>query len=330
MSIRYRPMEPRDAPACAAIVARHPVLGPRYGKDIQYLVPAWHRLLESDSFVAALFEEQRGSQNTILGVGMDVFVTDEFLQELKSSPFWLGPELAVRIAKGRSPLLSDKQLRDANTSGGLSTATWQTGVLPEAVGRAEINLTIMTAFVDLHRGFQLKEVVAQAETLKHLEACQTIGTFLWNTAAGSYQGYNGVAPEQLLREPHVIGLTRDLAARLGGSWAASTFLYQPPRFGFSRGEQRLLSCGLEGGTDEEIADKLGISLVAVRKRWRAIYDRVGEIAPELAPILVSEDGGTGERGKAKKQRLLAYAREHPEELRPISRKLLPQFRGVDR
>ena len=31
-----------------------------------------------------------------------------------------------------------------------------------------------------------------------------------------------------------------------------------------------------------------------------------------------------DRGKQKKQRLLAYLREHPEELRPVSRKLLQQ------
>ena len=32
--------------------------------------------------------------------------------------------------------------------------------------------------------------------------------------------------------------------------------------------------------------------------------------------------GTGERGKEKKHHLLAYLHKHPEELRPVSRKLL--------
>jgi hypothetical protein len=326
MSIRYRPMEPRDAQACAATVARHPVLGPRYGKNIEYLVPTWLKLLETDSFVAVVFEEQQGSRNTVLGVGISVFVTDEFLQELKSSPFWLGPELVLRIVQGKSPVLSGSQLRDANTSGGLNIAVWQRGVLPGEVTRAEISNTIMKAFVEAHRGFLQKEIVLQAETAEHAESCRTIGAFLWNAAVGSYEGMDGVPAERLLRGPHVLGMSRDLASKLGGSWGASAFLYSPPRFGFSRGEQRLLSRGLEGGTDEEIADKLGISLVAVRKRWRAIYDRVAEIAPELAPNLVLENGRSGERGKSKKQRLLAYVREHPEELRPISRRLLPQFR----
>jgi DNA-binding CsgD family transcriptional regulator len=102
-------------------------------------------------------------------------------------------------------------------------------------------------------------------------------------------------------------------------------LAHPPRFGFIRSEQRLLSCGLDGGTDQEIADTLGISLVAVKKRWRAIYERTGAIAPELAPDLPPGDGRSGERGKAKKQRLLAYVREHPEELRPVSRNLFSKL-----
>ena len=37
--------------------------------------------------------------------------------------------------------------------------------------------------------------------------------------------------------------------------------------------------------------------------------------------------GTPERGKGKKQRLLSYLREHPEELRPHSPKLLLKASG---
>jgi DNA-binding NarL/FixJ family response regulator len=322
MSVRYRPMEPRDARACAAVVARHPVVGPRYGKTIEYLASAWLKLLGRDSFVAAVFEEERGSGPAVLGAGVAVFVTDEFLLDLKSiPPFWIGPELAARIHRGKSPVLTDRQVRDANTSGGLNIAVWQRGVLPKDIARAEICNTIMSAFVDFHRGFLLKELVVQAETAEHVESCRTIGSFLWNPAKAAYQRLDGTTPDELLNEPHVLGLSRDLASKLGGSWGASAFLYHAPRFCFSRSEQRLLSCGLGGGTDQEIADKLGISLVAVRKRWRAIYERVGAISPELAPNPIQEDGGSGERGKAKKQRLLAYVREHPEELRPVSRRL---------
>lgn len=321
MSIRYRPMEPRDARACAAVIANHPVVASRYGKTIQYLAPAWLKLLGSDGFVAAVFEDQQGSRNTVLGAGVAVFVTDEFICELKSTPFWIGPELAVRIHRGKSPVLSDKQLRDANTSGGLNLAVWQRGVLFKDIDRAEIGNTMMAAFVDLHRGFLLKEQVVQAETAEHVGSCRSLGALLWDAATRCYEPFDGLAPERLVTAPHVLGLSRGLAHEPRVSWGASMFLYHAPRFGFNRSEQRLLSSGLAGGTDLEIADKLGISLVAVRKRWRAIYERVGRVAPELVPNPFPGDAGIGERGRAKKQRLLAYVREHPEELRPFSPKL---------
>ena len=308
---------------CASIIARHPVFRLRYGKAIRYLAPVWLKLLASDGVVAAVFEEVQGRTLSILGAGIDVFVTDEFIAELKASPhFWIGPEIVSRIHRGRSPVLSDKQIRHANTTGGLTTATWHTGVLPQNISRSEVGNTIMTAFVELHRGYLLNEIVFQAETLEHVEAARKIGAFLWNPATTSYEALDSVAPERLEREPHVLGLTRNLAFQMTGSWGASTFLYHRPRFGFSRSEQKLLSCGLAGGTDEQIACKLGISLVAVRKRWRAIYERVETIAPELLPNPNSENEASGERGKTKKQVFLAYVREKAEELRPVSRKLL--------
>jgi hypothetical protein len=104
----------------------------------------------------------------------------------------------------------------------------------------------------------------------------------------------------------------------------SLFLYAPPQFGFSRSGQRLLSSALEGGTDEEVSDKLGISIFAVKKTWPVIYDRVAACLPGLVPANSQTDVWTQNRGKQKKQRLLSYLREHPEELRPVSRKLLRQ------
>jgi hypothetical protein len=46
----------------------------------------------------------------IMGVGVSAFVSHDFLVELKTPPFfWAGPELAKRVLRGESPLLSDKQ-----------------------------------------------------------------------------------------------------------------------------------------------------------------------------------------------------------------------------
>jgi hypothetical protein len=323
MSIRYRPMEPEDIFTCAAIIARHPVYAPRYGETIAHLGATWQKLLVTDGFISTVFEEVRGAKSTVIGAGIAVFVTDDFVHDLKTSPhFWIGPELVNRILRGKSPVLSDKELREANSSGGLNIATWQCGVSPEDLARGDVGNTIMAAFVKLISGYRVKEEVLQGESVEHMQAALAAGAFLWSADKGSYENLDGVPSKKLLKERHILGMSRDLASRFPGSWAASTYLYNPPRFTFSRSEQRLLLCGLDGGTDEEIARKLSISLAAVRKTWRMIYERVGTIAPDLALNQTQGNGRTAERGKEKKQRVLACVREHPEELRPISRKLL--------
>jgi hypothetical protein len=48
------------------------------------------------------------------------------------------------------------------------------------------------------------------------------------------------------------------------------------------------------------------------------------LLPELIPDNPQADERSSKRGKEKKRRLLAYLRDHPEELRPFSRKLLQQ------
>jgi hypothetical protein len=55
----------------------------------------------------------------------------------------------------------------------------------------------------------------------------------------------------------------------------------------------------------------------VKKSWALIYERV---SPHLQGFSSCHDvmEGISERGKEKKQRLLCYLRDHPEELRPAS------------
>jgi len=48
-----------------------------------------------------------------------------------------------------------------------------------------------------------------------------------------------------------------------------------------------------------------------------IYDRVSARLPELVPYRSQLDEQVQSRGKQKKQRLLAYLRDHREKLRPV-------------
>ena len=129
MSIRHRPMRPQDVPDCVEMIAAHPIVGPRYGSAIEHLRPAWLRLLSSDGFCStAIIEEVvEGARSRTLGLGVSVVLSDDFLRELKTPPFfWMGPELAKRVAReDDSALLTQRQIREANSFGGLNLAIWQ-------------------------------------------------------------------------------------------------------------------------------------------------------------------------------------------------------------
>jgi len=318
-------MRPKDVRDCVDIIAAHPIAGPRYGNAIADLVPAWLNLLSSDGFCTSLvFEEAKEAEICKLGTIAHVFVSDEFLREAKTPPhFWFGPELAKRVVQGNSPVLSARQVCEANTGDGLNMMEWQMTFRGDAVLRTDVRVAGMAAFSEYLRGYRFKEAVAQVESAARLLRRRDGGWLLWK---GPECGYNEFWQDDLDAidaKPYVIGMTRKLAKARGLSWVSSLFLgYQPPKIGFSRSEQRLLICAMRGGTDQELSDELMISLATVKKTWRSIYDRVSERLPELIPAIDAFADGASGRGREKKQHLIAYLHEHPEELRPVSRKAL--------
>jgi DNA-binding NarL/FixJ family response regulator len=324
MAVRYRAMQPKDVRACAEIVATHPVVGPRYGDTIADLRPVWLKLLGQKAFLAVVYEEGQGLDHRVVACGVRVFVSDDFISTLKKPPFiWAGPELVRRVKSGRSPLLSDKQVREANCDGGLTLLVWEGVVRAEDSSRKDVLQAMFADFAERHRGFRLKELISHSTTAQHLEAMLQSGGMALSADGRYADGVEKPLPE-VVAEPHYFGITRDLAQRQFGTWLGLLFAYEPPRFRFRPSEQQLLSAALRGGTDEELADELGISLSAVKKTWRLIYERVaacdgGILLNGHEPVaVVSEENEVSERGKEKKRRLLAYLRDHLEELRPAT------------
>ena len=325
MAVGYRPMKPKDVPKCVENLAAHPVLGPRYGKLIEHFPSAVRSVLGRDSLHAEVFEEFQGSTTRFLGAGLSALVSDEFLHELKTTPFfWLGPELVKRIIRGDSPLLSDSAVRVANSTVGLNLVVWHCTVYPNDMRNLEIGKCIMNAFEDHWRGFRLRELIAQGDCLEHVLGSRNTGAYYFHRTENRYGNFPEVTAQDVATEPINFGISREitLSASHLGSWLATLLVCGKPQFCFSRSEQRLLSSALGGGTDEELGDELGISLAAAKKAWRVIYDRVAACQPGLVPSNSQSEEWTQDRGKQKKQRLLAYLREHPEELRPVSRRLL--------
>ena len=160
------------------------------------------------------------------------------------------------------------------------------------------------------------------ESVERLQWTLQTGGLLWNPARGRYVESLDKDPREILREPHLVGVTREIERGRPGTWVGALFDYHPPQLGFSPSEQRLLLSALSDRTDEELSEELGTSLSTVKNTWRSIYNRAASRLPNLFPDHPRADLRLSQRGKEKRRFLLAYLREHPEELRPVSRKLL--------
>jgi hypothetical protein len=321
-------MRPADIPVCVDLLKRHPVIGPRYGDTVQHLADAWRRMLRHEAKVAHVYLAGDGTDAAICCCGVSVFVTDDFVAEIKQHPHvWIGPELTRRVISGTSPLLTDQQLRDLNAGHGLNLLCWE-AVLEEGFeSNADLQRYVMATFIQAHQGYLWREAISTpALSAEHFHFILRSGGYLWDAPNRSYMRESPGDAAAIVQEPHVIGITRDLESQQqadwGGTWVGTLFEYRRPVLGFSRAEQRLLLSALSGATDDHLATALGISRPAVKKLWLSIYRRVEDHLPSLIEPPVKSELPLGSRGKEKRRRVLAYLRERPEELRPVSRKLL--------
>jgi DNA-binding NarL/FixJ family response regulator len=99
---------------------------------------------------------------------------------------------------------------------------------------------------------------------------------------------------------------------VGSVAAGVVHQHQLPRLAFTQGEKDLLEAATDGLDDVGASSELGLTLSAIKKRWGSIFERVAAKMPDLCP---SDSSDT--RGIQKRNRILTYVRQHPEELRPF-------------
>ena len=319
-------MKLNDIDACIDLLARHPEFPTLYGSQREPLRAVLRRLLASLGFLAIVLEAVDSNQVEMFGVGAVAFLTDDFASAAKSSPyFWLGPTIIQRLMGGESPVLSDEAFLRAAAGDGLTVFAWPLGFRSEYLRFPEVLNYLMGSFMQEIRGYKLKEFLGQTTDVEGARISLHSGAILL-TSRGTYKELPPVGEQALLLEPHLLVITRQSALQRVGAWSSSLFIYADPIIGFAKGEQRLLSEALRGLTDEELAVELQVSLSAIKKNWRSIYTRVERAGLPILPAL-TESREDGDRGKGKRHRLLNYVREHPEELRPFSMKLLRKNRA---
>lgn len=318
MSLHYRLMRRADVPWVTQVIAGNPLMAEHYGESLALLGSGLIQLLETMSAQLFVFEELTGAATHRYGFAGTVFISDNFASRLLTPPFvWIGPEVVRLICAGESPLLSDDELRQNNLNGGLNLAFLTSWFEPKYRVRLDVVNAGMDCFRQYHQGYRIKRIIPQTELEDVVVSLMEAGAFAVNND-GSHSALLDQPPEEFVRQPHCLLITGGLARP--GTWLGSFLVYQEPRAYFSPSEQRLLGAALTGLSDEELAVELASSLSGVKKTWRRIYERLTREMPELLPETVAAESLNGERGRGKRQKLLAYLRRHPEELRPLPRK----------
>ena len=115
--------------------------------------------------------------------------------------------------------------------------------------------------------------------------------------------------------PHVHGIytVDDFRRRPSSVPVARMFMFREPILDFTDNQKMVLDLAVEGYSDKEIAEILGLSANAVRMRWRGIYEKMQAVLPDIFTDV--EDNGAG-RGQEKRRMAIHYVRDHPEEIRP--------------
>lgn len=307
MRLRRRPMLPRDAQPCAELVAAHSLESERYGELQEQLSWVWKNCLRSRSLITVVLEDMESGKPSLQGFGVSAFVTDEFTYSCKMpSMRWIGPELVRCLMRGESPVLDPNEIRDANSTGGLNLASWASILCPQNESdRTQVQVELMTAFMQEHSGFKLKEIIGQQNERIMMEVVSNSGGLFWNCAKQRYVEVHNFDVKEVLQHPFILGATPE-TAREHLSWTTTLFQYTPPRMFPKPTEQRLLSAAIRGLKDEELSCELGVSLSFIKKTWSSIYNRAAETLPELNLDIAT--GSIPQRGREKTTRPLLSPR----------------------
>jgi hypothetical protein len=267
----------------------------------------WKALLDHPAFLANVIESERPlAGHKIVACGMGVFVTKAFAdREIRSPRPGLNSRIIAAIASGEPLALSRAQIGAGNAGEGLDFVnmygTWRDGIM-NADQLAEVHALLGTSFVEHFAGYRFNRVLKEAVGHSRIALARATGT------------YRLVAEFQESQSALVV-VTRESVLTAPYSVAARMYRYQAPILRLRPAEQTLLTAALGGKTDAELSADLGLSIEAIKKRWMSVFDRVDEFKPE---ILERADADSDARGPQKRHRVVAYIRNHPEELRPFA------------
>jgi hypothetical protein len=298
----YRALQVRDLPRCVD------VLGDRFlyaDNELDSLVQMWRQVLQSEcGHGGFVFEE--GSPDRPVAFGIDALIDDSLARVIRERP---QPQFGRRIfdewRAGRNPFSTESEAARANAGDGVDVLTLHCNWMASPQDEGYVVAALSESFFLQHLGWNLRSFTSEIYTHDPMLADQ----------AGMKSVIFGVEGAAESSPPSfLVWATRtEAVAQPGNILLGRLFLrYSPPLLELRRDDRLLLRLALEIPTDEGVASALDLSLSAVKKRWRSIFDTIEDTYPSILP----ERAVPGQRGTELRRHVLGYVRDHPEELRP--------------
>ncbi len=312
--LRWRPTRADDLPQCMALLPPWLQMADRRPA----LQALWQRLLAEPSITSTLMEDQALPAATrVRGWGCSIVLppAEAAALGLVDDPPMPPAPMVGRLVQAwldGAPLPAPRALAEGNARGTLHLLNLHYTQHPSDLADP-LALAVLAVANDAFRfavgGWQLAAM--------HMQGCALDVPMF--TAAGfpvcryAAPGAWDALPDAL--RPVHFGLTRRAAlAMLPGTSVRQAFDHHPPRFRLSASQRRLLWLALFDDSDDALTGRLEVSVHALKKLWRGIYERIEDVAPGF----FGDDGADdeGRRGPEKRRQVLAYVRQRPEELRP--------------
>ncbi len=315
MALKFRPTQPQDFPQCFDLLSERFLFNT--AKSRAELLGFWRKILADRSAKSSVVEdEEKQKGKNIVGFVMFFFATDEFCREARTTlPPFLPLQVLQRWKKGNKhgPFLDRNEIGHHNAHGGLNAVTLHYGVERRATFEEETpaRAKIFESYLAFYGGARLSQNLQEVYGPSEKEVMMQSGC----AVRRDYAEFLDQSPLVRAHQPFLTGVDREEGLKKP-LFVSTIFIFSPPRFCFSQGEQDVLEKALWVEIDKDIAHALGLTFWAIKKRWQGIYAKVEKADPSvLGPLGNKTDD---EHQKTRRRFLLDYLRTHLEELRPYS------------
>jgi hypothetical protein len=308
MPITWRRASCNDIGPCLAIQPKHFGCNPA-GPEAVFNV--WKHLASSPFFASAVMEAHPPiGGHCLVGFGAAVFVLPGFVDaEIANPRPDINSRIFANILSGRPVLAIREDVALANGDRGVDVAvlfgSWRDEILSPAE-RDDIQTVYASSFAECLAGYRIRRIIHESVD-----------------GPGKQFAEKSVVYQTIAEFPEpgrtIYLMTRESARAMPASIGNIIFKFNEPMLRLRKSDQQLLLSALRGATDLELVAELGLTLAAIKARWRSILTLVSE----KVPALTKAEEESERRGKQRRHRVLAYVRAHPEELRPYDWKQRP-------